>query len=55
MYSPELKLDHVLRRALGRGGVVTGFIHKCRRHRCGYEIKASTDECGRCPKCRMRL
>ena len=55
MYSPELKLDYVLRRALGRAGVVTGFIHKCRRHHCGYEIKASTDECGRCPKCRMRL
>jgi len=55
MCSPELKLDHVLRRALGRAGVVTGYIHKCRRHHCGYEIKAATDECGRCPKCRMRL
>jgi integrase len=50
MYSPELKLDYVLRRALGRAGVVTGYVHKC-----GYEVKASTSECGRCPKCNMRL
>ncbi len=55
MHSPELKLDHVLRRALGRAGIVTGYIHKCRRHHCGYEVKASTSECGRCPKCNMRL
>jgi hypothetical protein len=33
MYSPELKLDHVLRRALGRAGVVIGFIHNIRRSR----------------------
>src|SRR3954469_6643100 len=55
MYSPELKLDHVLRRALGRAGVVTGYIHKCRRARCGYEAKAARAECGRCPMCGMRL
>ena len=55
MHSPELNLDHVLRRALGRAGVVTGYMHKCRRHHCGYEVKASTSECGRCPNCNMRL
>ena len=47
MHSPELNLDPVLRRALGRAGVVTGYMHECRRHHCGYEVKASTSECGR--------
>jgi len=55
MYSPELKLDHVLRRALARAGVVIGYIHKCRRHHCGYQVKASTIDAGRCPKCNMHL
>lgn len=36
MCSPKLKLDHVLRRALGRAGVLTGYIHKCWRHHCGF-------------------
>ncbi len=33
MHNPTLKLDVVLRRALKRAGLVSGYVHKCRR--CG--------------------
>ena len=55
MQSRDLALDKVLRRALGRAGIVIGYLHKCRRKHCGYEVRRDDDNCGRCPRCDMRL
>ncbi len=53
MHNPTLKLDVVLRRALKRAGLVSGYVHKCRR--CGHSESASDQELRRCPKCKMKL
>jgi integrase len=53
MHSPELAVDEVLRRALGRAGIVTGYDHRCRRQGCSYSKLEPTAEVGRCPKCNM--
>ncbi len=55
MRSRDTALDRVLRRALGRAGIVTGYEHRCRRKGCGYSVVAPTPDCGRCPKCKMVL
>jgi len=56
MQSRDLAVDMVLRRALGRAGIVTGYIHRCRRKDCGYRSEpVPKSDCGRCPKCNMRL
>jgi len=53
---PEnLDLRRVLRRALGRAGIVTAYIHKCRRRNCGYRKRDASVEAGRCPRCHMKL
>ncbi len=51
----DLDLRRVLRRALGRAGIVTAYIHKCRRRNCGYRRREANPEAGRCPRCRMKL
>ena len=55
MHPRDIALDHILRRALGRAGLVTGYIHKCRRKGCGFSKEASEANCGKCPKCNMQL
>lgn len=55
MHSRDVALDHVLRRALGRAGVVVGYDHVCRRKGCGYSSREQHAEPARCPKCRFRL
>jgi integrase len=55
MHSTDLALDEVLRRALGRAGVVTGYEHRCRRKGCGYRKLEPSADGGRCPKCNMKL
>ncbi len=56
MHSRDLAVDMVLRRALGRAGIVTGYIYRCRRKGCGYRSEPiPKSECGRCPECNMRL
>lgn len=55
------RLDLVLRRALGRAGIVTGYLHVCRRGSCRrthdepYEEQAPDAEERRCPRCNMKL
>jgi len=51
----DLDLRSVLRRALGRAGIVTAYVHKCRRRDCGYEKREASSEVGRCPRCQMKL
>ncbi len=55
MQPEDVKLDRVLRRALGRAGVVTGYDHRCRRKGCGYSKEEPANDPGRCPRCNMRL
>jgi excisionase family DNA binding protein len=55
MQSHEISLEHVLRRAMGRAGIVLGYDYKCRRKECGHSHKSAVDEEQRCPKCDMKL
>jgi len=48
-------LEHVLRRAMRRAGLVTGYVHKCRRHGCGHREAAAHANPIDCPKCDFRL
>ncbi len=53
--SRDTKLCDVLRRALGRAGVVTGYELRCRRQGCGHKIPSQTNEPKDCPRCGFRL
>jgi integrase len=48
-------LEDVLRRAMRRAGIVTGYVHKCRRHGCGHREPAADANPRRCPKCNFKL
>jgi hypothetical protein len=50
MHPKDVKLDRVLRRALGRAGVVTGYDHRTRRKGCGYSKEEPGNAPGRCPR-----
>ena len=47
---PDVKLDHTLRRAMARAGIVEGYTHVCRKKGCGYKEEAKDAEPRRCPK-----
>ena len=55
MRSPGVQLEQVLRRAMRRAGLVTGYRHVCRRQGCGHLERAPDDQLRRCPRCRMKL
>ena len=55
MMSEDTKLEGVLRRALGRAGIVTGFEHVCRKKGCGYREATTNAAPRRCPKDKMKL
>lgn len=40
MLRNQTQLEHVLRRAMRRAGIVTGYNHKCRRKGCGHQEAA---------------
>ncbi|MBL8922832.1 MAG: site-specific integrase [Myxococcaceae bacterium] len=51
----DVAVDKILRRTLGRVGIVDGYERRCRRRGCGFtEPRADTAE-GRCPRCDMKL
>ena len=50
MLPRDIGLEHVLRRALGRAGITTGWRHVCRRQGCGHVENASDSALRRCPK-----
>jgi integrase len=55
MRARDASLQKVLRRALGRAGIVQGYRQKCRRKGCGH-VEATPDRGLRtCPTCGMRL
>ncbi len=55
MHRQDLALDRVLRRAMGRAGIVTGYRHACRRQGCGFVEVRKTADADRCPQCSFRL
>ena len=55
MLPKHTALEHVLRRAMRRAGLVTGYVHKCRRHDCGHQEAAPHANPIDCPKCDFRL
>ena len=55
MRTGETDLQQVLRRAMGRAGLVRGYLHVCRRKGCGHEKQAEDAELRHCPDCKMKL
>ncbi len=55
MMSRHIQLELILRRALRRANILTGYRHVCRRRGCGHAELAPDDDLRRCPKCRMKL
>jgi len=55
MRSEETDLQQILRRALGRAGIVRGYDFICRRKSCGHREHDKALAERRCPKCTMRL
>jgi excisionase family DNA binding protein len=55
MMSHEILLQKVLRRAMGRAGIVLGYSQVCRRKDCSHRQLTPTGEPLRCPKCNMKL
>ena len=55
MRTDETDLQQVLRRAMGRAGLVSGHLHVCRRKNCRYEEEAKDSVLRTCPGCRMKL
>ena len=48
--APDTNLKAVLRRALGRAGIVDGYGHRCRKPGCGH-VELTTDDANRrCPE-----
>ena len=54
MMSDETPLEDVLRSALGRAGIVTGYMHRCRRKGCGHVEPGGDAQLRRC-QFRMKL
>jgi integrase len=50
MMRPDVALEGVLRRALGRAGIVQGYTHVCRKKDCGYSEPAPDAVPRRCPE-----
>ena len=55
LLSRRVQLEQVLRRALRRANILTGWRHTCRRKNCGHVEHAPDAEIRRCPKCKMKL
>lgn len=54
-HPPDLALHKVLRRALGRAGLVESYRHVCRRKGCGHAERKSHAVSEPCPRCGMKL
>lgn len=55
MQPETTRLRSILRRALGKAGIVTGYEHRCRRKGCKYRKTYADSELRKCPKCQMKL
>jgi integrase len=50
MMRTDHRLEAVLRRAMGRAGIVTAYRHVCRRKGCGHAEQAQNAALRRCPE-----
>lgn len=55
MLPKHTALEHVLRRAMRRAHLVTGYVQKCRRQGCGHQEPAPDANPRDCPQCNFRL
>jgi integrase len=55
MMREDVDIENVLRRALGRAGIVLGYHHVCRRKRCGFSVRADDADLRQCTICNMKL
>jgi integrase len=55
MIPEDVDLANILRSALRRAGIVTGYKHLCRRSGCEHRELAQDNALRRCPKCNMKL
>jgi hypothetical protein len=56
MLPKHTALEHMLRRAMRRAGLVTGYVHKGRRQGCGHHEAAPDANPRWCPgKCKFKL
>jgi site-specific recombinase XerD len=55
MLRKATQLEFVLRRAMRRASIVTGYVHKCRRKGCGHQEPTADANPRRCPKCNFKL
>ena len=55
MMREDVDIENVLRRALGRAGIVLGYEHVCRRKGCGHSARHEDPELRLCPTCNMKL
>ncbi len=56
MLPKHTALEEVLRRAMRRAGLVTGWVHKCRRQGCGHQEAAPDANPRWCPgECNFKL
>jgi hypothetical protein len=53
--SKRVQLEQVLRRALRRAKILTGYRQTCRREGCGHAELTPDANVRRCPKCKMKL
>jgi len=49
LMSENNPLEKILRRALRRAGIVTGYVHVCRKKGCGHSELAPDNDVRRCP------
>ncbi len=54
MLPKHTALEHVLRRAMRRAGLVTGYVHKCRRQGCGHQEPAPGREPAPLPEVQLQ-
>jgi integrase len=55
MLRKQTQLELILRRAMRRAGLVTGYVHKCRRKGCGHNEASADANPRRCPTCNFKL
>ncbi|MBX7096454.1 MAG: site-specific integrase [Myxococcaceae bacterium] len=51
----DVKLQKVLRKAMVKAGIVTGFLHICRKKKCGFKERRSNGAESQCPRCSKTL
>lgn len=55
MYPDDVRVQSVLRRALGRAGIVEGYENTCRREGCDFSEEVKEASRRPCPQCGMKL